>query len=322
MELVSFVAENAMTGVFGGMGVATLSIFAPRFFRWRFNSKVALPSATRLLIQEQLDDYEATLRDAENECKLLETDFALAFPETPFSTLKLDMTFMKLQSTHKSLVVHPVRSLFGSTLKEKEQEVEIQKVLNLLEANSSLAHNNLSKIKAKQSVVATQATARSQMVEELSKMVAYVEESKEKMKTLSKQFDPLYLANVPEYIHAAEKKIDAAQTLFSKNRGKFFNNSDAIREANEIFEVAAKAYNELKIDFEKLTNFQQIAMEQTQPLKKVLNMKDATTPDEVRMKNAALEALYLAQTHEYTSGSPAKVMREILAPVYEFLEAR
>lgn len=321
MELVSFVTENAVTGVFGGMGIATLSVFAPRLISRRFSSKSAIPVEMRVRVQEQLNDYESLLRKAEGKYELLKTNLALAYPNTPFSSLKIEGPLEVFRETHKSDMVYAVKTLLGSNMKTKEQDAAIAKVLNSLESRIARVNEALNKINSKQDVLDAQISAREKMSNELASMKRTIDTVKEELPVLQEKYDPLWLMTIPENIYQLEEDLQKATVFFEEDKDKFFNSSSDINNANKAYETAVASHKSFMDKMNSLTNFQREAIKGTQPLKKVLMLKEPVTPADLRKRDTAMEAVFKAQTHVYDSGHPQKVMMEILRPVYEYLES-
>lgn len=320
MELVAFVAQNAATGIFGGMGLATLSIFAPKFFMRRFSSRGPIPLEKRIQVQNRLTTYNELFRKAENAYDMLETNLVLAYPETPFSALNIDDLLNGLRMDHTS-GAEKVADLFSSNMKEKERNEVIKDVLKMLEERIEMATNGLHKISQKQKVLDAQLQARNQMLHKLAQIRTDVENARSEITVLNERYDPLYLADIPETIYVMEETIQEASEFFDADKDKFFNSAAEIRSANDKFEEAVRKHDAFMETMNTLKNFQRTAIKETQVLKKVLSLKDAVTPAELRRKDAALKAIYEAQTHTYDSGHPHQVMTEILRPVYAYLEA-
>lgn len=321
MELVTFVAQNAGVGIFGGMGLATLSVFMPRLFARRFSSRSAIPVDVRLHIQEQLNDYESMLRKACDQYEFLKTNLTLAYPDTSFSTLKLSTNLEVLQETHKSHVVYVVKNLFASNLKPNEQEAAIKEIHAILSEKTEIASRALKEVAKKQQVLDSQASARNKMTANLTQMMKDIVDVKTSLPSLAEKYDSFYLMSLPESIYDIEQTVQKAIDTFDDTKNKFFNSANEIREANTVFETAQEGYKWLMDKMETLNNFQLVAMKETQPLKKVVLLKEVATPADLRLREAALEAIYKAQIHTYDSGHPQKVMQSILRPVYEYLEA-
>ncbi|MBC9705319.1 MAG: hypothetical protein H9W81_10170 [Enterococcus sp.] len=321
MELVSFVAQNAATGLFGGMGVTALGVFMPRLIQKRFSSRNALPVEMRLQIQDCLNDYESLLYKAGEKYELLETTFALEFSATPFSALGITTPLEALQSSHKTHVLAPIRRLFSSNLKAKLQTEEVNSVLSLLENKTKIVNETLQKINQKKKVVDSQLAARTQMTTSMNTIAEDLKKAKECLSDLSKRFDSAYIAEVPEKIYEMEEKLGKAMKFFEAGKDNFFSSSAEIDTANKAYKEAKDFHEEFKEFFDSILDYQRTAIQETKILKQVLSLKDPLTPKDLRKKEAAEQAIYHAQTHVYDRGNPRKVMKEILSPVYAYLEA-